>query len=296
MQTYEFQPGVLCPFCAITPQFPTAQSGLHWHRHWRRVAIPEYVVTGVFAGIALGVELGVKPEERADWNTPILFDDAVRDALRVGSESGRDAAKNWSDALFFFSIAHPLVDNFVFAWWLRESPQVAWQMFVINAQAYALTLSLNVVTKRLTGRARPWAENCSEDPASDPRCESGDGYRSFYSGHAAVTATGAGLVCAHHTQLSLYQNDYLDAGACAVAVLGTALTGGLRIASDNHWASDVLVGHLMGYLAGYLYPTLMFYREFRLTPEGPEEHEGPTFAVVPWLTPSGVQLSMFGTF
>jgi membrane-associated phospholipid phosphatase len=299
-QRYQFQPGVLCPFCAITPQYPHAESGLHWHHHWKTVGVPEYAITGVLGATALGVELLIKPEGAADWNTPILFDSAVRDALRIGSASGRETAKDLSDVLFFVSIAHPLVDDLVFAWWLRESPQVAWQMFVINAQAYAFTLAANVVTKRLTGRARPWAEDCDERPL-DARCASGEGYRSFYSGHAAVTATGAGLICAHHTQLSLYRNDYLDTGACITAVLGTALTGALRIASDNHWASDVVIGHLMGYFAGYLYPTLMYYREFRLVPEGPGEHAPPrpappTFTFLPVLSPTAVQLSMLGMF
>jgi hypothetical protein len=55
----------------------------------------------------------------------------------------------------------------------------------------------------------------------------------------------------------LYQNDILDVGTCALAVAGTAVTGAMRIASDNHWASDVIVGHLMGYASGYLLPTVL---------------------------------------
>jgi hypothetical protein len=43
-------------------------------------------------------------------------------------------------------------------------------------------------------------------------------------------------------------------------------TGALRIASDNHWATDVLVGHVSGYLAGYLLPTLLYYRKPRAAP------------------------------
>jgi membrane-associated phospholipid phosphatase len=291
---------VLCPFCAITPGFPTAETGLHWHHHWRTVGVPEYVVTGAFAALALSVELLVQPEDSADWDSPILFDDPIRDALRISTASGRETAKDASDILFYLSVTHVLFDNLIVAWWLREAPHVAWQMFVINAQAYSISLALNVVTKRLTGRARPWAQDCDIDPASDSRCGSGDGYASFYSGHAAVTATGAGLICAHHTQLSLYRNDYLDTGACGLAVLGTAITGGLRIASDNHWATDVVVGHLMGYLVGYLYPTLMYYRQFRLTPEGPGDHPpaptAPTFTVLPIVSPQGAQLSLTGWF
>jgi membrane-associated phospholipid phosphatase len=117
---------------------------------------------------------------------------------------------------------------------------------------------------------------------------------SFYSGHAAVTATGAGLICAHHTQLSLYQNDLLDQGTCALAVLGTALTGAMRIASDNHWASDVLIGHLMGYTSGYLLPTLLYYKEFRVQPH---DHPAPAvYATLPMITPESVGVSVLGVF
>ena len=78
-------------------------------------------------------------------------------------------------------------------------------------------------TDALLARERPWAQNADCATSPDSReCGSGGRNLSFYSGHAAVTATGAGLLCAHHTQLSLYQSDLLDGGTCALAVLGTA--------------------------------------------------------------------------
>jgi membrane-associated phospholipid phosphatase len=170
-------------------------------------------------------------------------------------------------------------------------------MAVINAQAYALTFALNGATKRLTARARPWVDGCDADPTGES-CGSGGRYSSFYSGHAAVTATGAGLMCAHHTQLSLYRNPVLDTGACLVAVAGTAVTGAMRIASDNHWASDVIIGHLMGYLSGYLMPTLLYYKEFRITPHehpAPEGH-APVYAILPWVTEDSARLGVVGLF
>jgi membrane-associated phospholipid phosphatase len=223
-----------------------------------------------------------------------LFDRATRDGLRIGSNSGRLAAANASDILFVLETLHPLViDPLIVAWWVRESPEVAWQMFVINAQAYGLTLLVNDVAKRLTARARPWV--AQDDCAGGTTCGVGESYRSFYSGHAAVTATGAGLICAHHTQLSLYQNKWLDGGTCALAVLGTAATGAMRIASDSHWASDVLVGHLLGYVSGYLLPTLLYYKEFRLAPH---EHpsQTPTFAALPLIRRETLGLSVLGMF
>jgi membrane-associated phospholipid phosphatase len=202
-----------------------------------------------------------------------------------------------SDAIFIIETLHPtVIDPLIVAWWQRQSPEVAWQMFVINAQAYALTLLVNDVTKRLTARARPWVgvDDCEQNP-SGSTCGTGGAYRAFYSGHAAITATGAGLICAHHTQLSLYQNEVLDTGTCVLAVLGTAATGALRVASDNHWASDVLVGHLLGYVSGYLLPTLLYYKEFRTTPHD-HPSDAPTFAALPMIGNDKLGLSLFGLF
>jgi membrane-associated phospholipid phosphatase len=110
-----------------------------------------------------------------------------------------------------------------------------------------------------------------------------------------VTATGAGLICAHHTQLTLYQSNVLDTGTCITAIAGTAVTGAMRIMADNHWASDVLVGHLMGYVSGYLLPTLLYYKEFRTAPHD-HAPERPGVLALPIVNDHSLQLSLFGQF
>jgi membrane-associated phospholipid phosphatase len=294
--SYRFESGDICPFCTITPQFPEGHSGLHWHDHWSAVGTREYVTVPVLAAVALGTQLLVRREQAPDWNRPILFDRGARKLLRLESPSWRKAARTLSDVILTVSYAQPyLVDTLLVTWWARRAPRVAWQMFVINSQAFALTFALNAVTKRLTSRARPWVGPCDRDPTGES-CGTGGRYNSFYSGHAALTATGAGLVCAHHTQLSLYANPTLDTATCVTAVLGTAVTGAMRIAADNHWASDVLVGHLMGYLSGYLLPTLLYYKEFRIAPHDDAPSSAPTFAVLPVLTPGSAQALVVGSF
>jgi len=293
---YQFQPGVSCPLCSVTPQYPQGRSGLHWHQHWRSVGWREYASVGALSAAWLAVPAVLPAPDEARWNTPILIDSAVRDALRIDSPSGRRTAETISDALFVWEVLHPaIIDPLLVAWWARESPFVAWQMLVIDAQAYSLTLLLNDVVKRLTARARPWLNTpgCEEDPSGE-QCGSGGRYVSFYSGHAAVTATGAGLICAHHTQLSLYQNDVLDTGMCALAVLGTAVTGAMRIASDNHWQSDVLVGHLLGYASGYLLPTLLYYKEFRATPH--DHPDAPQYTALPLIRRDALGINLLGMF
>jgi membrane-associated phospholipid phosphatase len=294
---YKFEPGVVCPLCELTPQFPLGHSGLHWHDHWRSTGVREYLtIAGLTAG-ALAFRFLVPSADTPRWNSPVLFDEPVRNALRIKSASGRSTAAMVSDGLFIWEVIHPtLIDPLLVAWWQRESPYAAWQMLVIDAQAYSLTFLMSDVVKRAAARQRPWVDtgDCARDP-SGKDCGSGGRYQSFYSGHAAVTATGAGLICAHHTQLNLYQNDFLDRATCALAVLGTAVTGAMRIASDNHWASDVLVGHLMGYSSGYLLPTLLYYREFRAMPH---EHpiEGPVYAALPMVTTESLGVNILGMF
>lgn len=77
-QSYEFQAGVLCPFCQLTPSAPGGRSGLHWHDHWRTSKTYDYVaVVGLVA--ALGVTQLVLPAPtRARWDEPILFDATLR--------------------------------------------------------------------------------------------------------------------------------------------------------------------------------------------------------------------------
>jgi membrane-associated phospholipid phosphatase len=295
---YRFEPGKACPFCELTPQYPLGRSGLHWHQHWRSVGTREYLTIGALAAGMVAYRFLEPPApDHPSWSSPILFDTPVRKALRIDSSSGRDTAALISDVLFTWEVLHPtVIDPLLVAWWQRESPYVAWQMFVIDAQSYALTMLLSDVVKRATSRARPWVQtaDCEQNPGGS-ECGSGGSYRSFYSGHAAVTATGAGLICAHHTQLRLYQNDVLDVGTCALAVAGTAVTGAMRIASDNHWASDVIIGHLMGYASGYLLPTVVYYRDFRVTPHD-HPPPAPVFAALPLIVGESLGMSVLGMF
>jgi membrane-associated phospholipid phosphatase len=259
--------------------------------------VPEYVTVAALLGAFALTPFVLPTPTRPRWERPVLFDEPVRNALRIDSPGGRRMAATVSDTIFYWEVAHPtLIDPLLVAWWQREAPFVAWQMVVIDAQAYALSMLVTDVTKRLTARSRPriTSEECARDP-SGSECGGGGRYMSFSSGHSAVTATGAGLICAHHTQLSLYQNDVLDVGTCALAVAGTAVTGAMRIASDNHWASDVLVGHLIGYVSGYLLPTALYYRQFRIQPEPPHE-PAPVFAALPLVTGQSLGMTVLGQF
>ena len=68
----------------------------------------------------------------------------------------------------------------------------------------------------------------------------------------------------------------------------------MRIASDNHWASDVIIGHLMGYTSGYLLPTVLYYKEFRVEPH--EHPTAPTYAALPMVTGDSLGINVIGAF
>ncbi|MBK7585600.1 MAG: phosphatase PAP2 family protein [Myxococcales bacterium] len=289
--------GLACKYCGPTVPSSRSAIGLHWHDQWRRVGYAEAITIGVATSVTVAHYL-VKPEGEPHWSSPILYDKVARDQLRFGSRSGRANAATVSDALIVGSLVAPvLVDNVLVTWVGHQSPDVAWQMAVINAQAYSLTLSLNAVSKRFVARERPYVRECRDNRYYSVSCDSPEQYQSFYSGHAAFTATGAGLTCAHHTQLALYGSPLLDGGACVLAIGLTTATGMLRISSDSHWASDVLVGHLMGYASGYLMPSLLYYRKLRLSAAEPHPAAEPVqTAIIPFVSNESAELRMIGMF
>lgn len=200
------------------------------------------------------------------------MDWSVRGWLRQDTRSGRDAADTVSDVLVVASMLQPLVvDSLIVAGLSDGSTDVMTQTEVINLQAFAMTQFVNVTAKRIFARERPYVTDCAADPTSSGNCDNLDRYRSYYSGHSAISATGAGLVCAHHTHLELYGGAPFDGIACGVAASVTLATGALRIAADRHWATDVITGYIFGFAAGYLVPSLVYYKSFRREPESPTD-------------------------
>jgi membrane-associated phospholipid phosphatase len=248
---------------------------LTWQSEWRRVNGVEYALTtGLFA---TSTAIRFLPAlEEALWTRPVVLDDVTRSGLRASSRSGRNAAGRLSDALAMLGYLPPLViDPLIVAGIDDQNQDVAWQLFVISTQSYAITFTLNSVSKRLFARRRPYAVGCSEDPEYSDECTHADRFRSFYSGHSAITATSAGLICAHHTHVPLYGGGNIDRLTCAAALAGMLATGTLRIVADKHWHSDVMAGHLLGFAVGYLLPTLVYYKSFTSEPEAQGSSSAP---------------------
>ena len=81
-----------------------------------------------------------------------LFDDAVRDGLRLGSKGSRETARKFSNNIYLLLGVYPLVvDNLIVTWAAHGSGDVALQMLGMNLEAYALTGAL-VLTAQKIGR------------------------------------------------------------------------------------------------------------------------------------------------
>ena len=229
-----------------------------WRPEFRRVGWPEYVATPVLAAGVL-LEVLAKPETEAGWKGPILLDRPMQDLLRIESASGRTRADTISNVLVGVSLLQVLlVDPWLVAGLVHRRADVAWQMTVIDAQVYGLTLFASRLTKRVVARERPNAEGCGE-ASSDASCTNEDRYESFFSGHTTSTSTFAGLTCAHHQKLALYGSFAADLGACLASASLSIGTGLLRVASDNHWWSDVVVGQMVGFSTSYLLTWARYY-------------------------------------
>lgn len=287
----------LVALAAFATPFRAHAGDLTWSSDWRRVGVPEYVLAPALFSVTGVATLLIDGPDHPSWSKPILFDSAVRDALVVDSASGRKTVSTISDVLVTTSIVHPaLIDGVLVPWLGHESPDVAWQLVWIDAQAYAVTSALNTAVKYAVARERPWGSRC---PGGGLDCSNRDRYLSFYSGHSATAATGAGLTCAHHAHLSLYGSPAADASACAGAITLALATGTLRVVADKHWASDVLVGELLGFASGYLIPTLVYYRSASGSASSSSALQNGRFGgttVAPSIAPGTLSVAISGTF
>ncbi|WP_157068721.1 phosphatase PAP2 family protein [Sandaracinus amylolyticus] len=236
------------------------------------------------------------------WRGGVLLDEPFRGAFRLSAVDAQEIARVISDVSLMATVFQAAAIDATLVPLVQGDPDLAWQASAAYALALGLTLSVGQVIKLGAGRARPYSRECADDP-SRPGCTDGqDTYQSFYSLHTGVAFTSAGFSCAMHASRGLYDDDVADGASCAVSVAMATTTGMLRVLSDRHYLSDVLVGALTGFLVGYLVP-------LALVPERGEQHAGHreapdvTWAVAPLLSTSTsstsgqtVGASVFGTF
>lgn len=259
-----------------------------------RFNLAESLSTGIAATGLVVLHFAELHREGDPWTARFAVDESARGGLRAPTADGRTAAARASDVLMYGLMFYPVViDTGLVALGIHRSPDVAAQMFLINAQAFALSSLVTVVTKLVARRERPYGRNCG--PGSDtPGCDDEQRYKSFYSGHTSTAFTGAGLVCAHHLHLPLYGDEGTGMAACGLAVGAAATVGTMRVVADKHYLSDVLLGAGVGLLSGYLMPRLLHYRDGRRPPRARDRRVRST--VAPMLGLDSAGLSVQGLF
>lgn len=276
------------------PAPPPPPKKLVWKDEWTPIQAADIVATGMMNGASIALALGGSPPEEPRWVGPILFDKPLRNALRVHGRDALQRARFIGDVAYISPIVYVFVDALVTPL-VKGAPDVAWQLFMMNAEAYGVLGLVLFTSFETVGRARPAYRECQAGTTQDPLCDAAP-TSSFPSGHTAGAFLAAGLTCVHHGHLPLYGGGAGDALACAgMLTLGT-VTAASRLAGDRHYATDILVGGGVGFLVGYGVPWLLHYRT-HARPLG-ELHNSATAKVGVTLgsgvTPAGA--SVYGIF
>jgi len=297
--------------CLLGGMFATSTAAaadpdrVEWSRDWPRIRVVEGLT---IAAVTIGsyvVNDQWKPAKTASSRGGILFDDWVRDGLRGRTASLQNTALDVGDYLYKGSVFAPyIVDIYFVALGIHQSADVALEMTLINIQSLGLTGVVTIATERGSGRARPYTDQCQPDGTTRDahgrtlanHCGNDDDFQSFYSGHAAATATMAGLTCVHHQHLPLYGGGFADLAPCLLMIGAATTTGLARVVADRHFATDVVTGWSVGALSGYVLPSLLHYGFSGGHPLGEIRTAGLTMLPVPRVFTGGAGLGLAGVF
>jgi membrane-associated phospholipid phosphatase len=279
---------------------------VEWSDEWPRFHLWEGIDTLVFGVGSFVVAADVPPATSAHVSGGILFDNSVRNALRGRTASLQGTAATATDVLYFGSIVPPfLIDAWIVTFGIHQRADVGTEMALVDAQALGVAGFVSLVAEKTVGRARPFIQDCSpdgvvRDASGQPllnRCNTPEDFQSFFSGHSAVTAAMAGVTCVHHQHLPLYGGGAADLAPCLLMIGVSATTGVGRLVADKHWATDVITGWSVGFLSGYVMPSLVHYGFGRGgRPYGQFRVAGAEMVPVPGFYAGGAGMGVLGIF
>jgi membrane-associated phospholipid phosphatase len=257
---------------------------LRWKDEWRRFGVADLVATAFFCGVTVATLL--VPTDPDRWRSRNALDTSVRDVLRLETQEGRDRARDASDVLFFASVNLLLVDSFVVAWFAHDARDVGLQLALVDLETMSLAAAVHGTTTALASRERPYADPlCNGDAETElDDCRGRKRYRSFFSGHASFTFGVAAATCVHHVHLPLYGGGFADAVPCVLGLGSATATAFLRVASDQHWTTDVIAGAAIGGAVGALTPLALFYGFGSGAAEADRAARAPSLGLVPTAT------------
>ncbi len=222
-----------------------------WNAAWPRFSTAEYLAVGLLVAMLMAFS-EIHPRMRARWDQPIRLDDAIRARLRAATSGQRRRAGRASDILLWTSTIAP----FACCLTLHRfgNADVATQMALISTFALLAASAANRIATTLAGRPRPYTRVLDREgqikrhPSGHP-----ERLRSFFSGHAALTATGTSLIATFAIQLQWVRgaNSLVLA---TTALVTTAAVATLRVRADRHYFSDVAAAAIVGVMCGAVYP------------------------------------------
>lgn len=277
----------------VAPDAPTATETtgrVHWQKQWRRADTWEYIVTPVLFASAFAARF-VIPSPEANWRGGVLFDEDVRKAAAV-DPSARNAVEGISGIPFFGAMAYRLVDSLILPPAIHGNWDVALQMAMVDLEAFGTYAFVLWNSQLFVARERPYMRFCGEPGHEDLPCGTSDDNRSFIAGHFATPLVAAGLTCLHHGNMPLYGGGFWDDFACGASVALALSAGALRVMSQNHYATDVILGAGIGVAAGWLVPMAMHYGFGDDSAEAGNAHR---ILITPQVSARGVGLSIGGT-
>ncbi|HXH19348.1 MAG TPA: phosphatase PAP2 family protein [Chitinophagales bacterium] len=164
----------------------------------------------------------------------------------------RSATGRWSppsakasDVLWVSSMAMPgllLINKHV-----RRERYVS----LLYAESMLLTMGVTSLFKEITHRYRPYVYN---DEVDDTRKTEKDAARSFFSGHASLSATATFFMATVYSDLNPGSN--LKPLVWASVALLPAVTGLLRYFAGKHYPTDIIIGYVVGGAVGFFVPYL----------------------------------------
>jgi len=259
---------------AIAPP-PTVEPDRVVAKKWQPAYVPDATAAdwiGIGVGGSLAIGSAIASPQPKHWRGGVLFDESVRNALRMPTMQGRYTVRDASDVGLSLLATWPfLVDALVTAWYANGDAEIARRMAIVDAEAMAIIGGIQEATTAIASRERPYARNCGGTdkdgiPDQSVDCNGSIKYRSFFSGHSGISFAAAGLVCVHHLGLDLLGSPG-DAISCGTAYAVASTTALFRIMGDMHYATDVLTGAAVGSVVGIGIPLL---RRSRVTSEPPK--------------------------
>lgn len=274
----------------VTPDYPpTAENpdrrSRLWRDEWPTFSAWEGAAT-VAAGAGTGLMFMLGPPEGSNWEGGVLFDNRVRNGIRLDSARDRQTARSIGDYTYYAAPLLPLlVDPLIAAWAVHGDRKAALNLEMISLEAFAYSGFVSFASTRISRRERPDSTQCRKDEP-DGECKLDN--EAFLSGHTSISATSAGLVCANHARMPLWGHPVADAGACVLATSSAVATGVTRMAADRHYATDVLAGFGLGFGIGYAVPTVLHYAR--------SKDSSVSVSVMPGSGCTGACLKVAGTF